>query len=178
MVGVSNYPNWLTFPSNLIVDNDCPRVVTCDNIRLLSLHFLLHKEKKFVIVKERNQQNISVVKDIFSNIYSDSSQSALKYLKDIEVNIWNLLVITGNFNIKDNLWDLLYSYHSSLSDDLFIITDCFNLSLSVPTNWVPTRYSDNIQEANSVINLIFLQFGSRKMDNHLIHSNWSVTTLS
>ena len=87
LVGVSNYPNWLTFPSNLIVDNDCPRVVTCDNIRLLSLHFLLHKEKKFVIVKERNQQNISVVKDIFSNIYSDSSQSALKYLKDIEVNI-------------------------------------------------------------------------------------------
>ena len=54
LVGVSNYPDWLTFSSNLTVDNDCPRVVTCDNIRLLSLYFLLHKEKKFIIVKERN----------------------------------------------------------------------------------------------------------------------------
>ena len=33
------------------------------------------------------------------NVYSDSSHSALKYLKDAEVNIWNLLIITSNFNI-------------------------------------------------------------------------------
>ena len=37
------------------------------------------------------------------NIYSDSSQSALKYLKDTEANFWNLLIMTGDFNIKDNL---------------------------------------------------------------------------
>ena len=36
-------------------------------------------------------------------MYSDSSYSALKYLKDTEVNICNLLVITSNFNIQDNL---------------------------------------------------------------------------
>ena len=117
-----------------------------------------------------------MVKDIFSNVYSDSSQSALKYLKDIEVNIWNLLVITGDFNIRDNLWDPLYPHHFSLSDDLFIIADCFNLGLSVSTNWVPTRYSNNIQEANSVIDFMFLQFGSSKMDNHLIHPNWRLTS--
>jgi len=35
------------------------------------------------------------------NIYSDTSHSALKYLKDTEVNINNLLIITGNFNIRD-----------------------------------------------------------------------------
>ena len=103
------------------------------------------------------------------NVYSDSFQLALKYLKDTEVNIWNILVMTGDFNIRDNLWDPLYPHHFSLSDDLFIIADCFNLGLSVSTNWVPTRYSDNIQEANSVINLMFLQFGSSKMDNHSIH---------
>ena len=32
-------------------------------------------------------------------MYSDSSHSALKYLKDTKVNICNLLVITGDFNI-------------------------------------------------------------------------------
>ena len=37
------------------------------------------------------------------NIYSDSFHSALKYLKDTEVNINNLLIITGDFNIRDSL---------------------------------------------------------------------------
>ena len=40
--------------------------------------------------------------------------------------------MTGDFNIRDNLWNLLY--YSSLRDDLLIIADCFNLGLSVPTN--------------------------------------------
>ena len=33
------------------------------------------------------------------NIYSDSSQIALKYLKNTKVNLYNVLVMTGNFNI-------------------------------------------------------------------------------
>jgi len=37
------------------------------------------------------------------NVYSDSSHMALKYLKDIEVNIDNMLVMTGDFNIRDSL---------------------------------------------------------------------------
>ena len=35
------------------------------------------------------------------NIYSDTSHSVLKYLKDTKVNINNLLIMTGNFNIRD-----------------------------------------------------------------------------
>ena len=35
------------------------------------------------------------------NIYSDEYQSALKYLKDTEANINNVLVIVEDFNIKD-----------------------------------------------------------------------------
>ena len=35
-------------------------------------------------------------------MYSDSFQSTLKYLKNIEANIHNVLVITGNFNIRDS----------------------------------------------------------------------------
>ncbi len=37
------------------------------------------------------------------NIYSDSSHSALKYLKDTEANINNVLVMTGDFNIRNSL---------------------------------------------------------------------------
>ena len=37
------------------------------------------------------------------NVYSDSFYLALKYLKDTEVNINNLLIMTGNFNIRDSL---------------------------------------------------------------------------
>ena len=37
------------------------------------------------------------------NIYSDSSHSALKYLKDTKANICNLLIMSSNFNIRDSL---------------------------------------------------------------------------
>ena len=58
-------------------------------------------------------------------MYSDSSQSALKYLKNTEANISNILVMTGDFNIKDNLWDSYYLYHFIYSDLLFDIADSF-----------------------------------------------------
>ena len=76
------------------------------------------------------------------NVYSDLSHTALKYLKDIEVCIQNLLIMTGDFNIHDSLWNLLFPHHSSISDDLLIIADSFNLELSNPTNQVLIRYSD------------------------------------
>ena len=110
------------------------------------------------------------------NIYSNSSQSALKYLKNTEANFQNLLIMTGDFKIRDNLWNPLYPYYSSHSDDLFIIADSFNLELSIPTNRVPTRYSDNCQEVNLVLNLMFLYFGSDKLDNYIIHPDWRLTS--
>ena len=103
------------------------------------------------------------------NIYSDSSHSMIKYLKNTEFNIQNLLVITGNFNIQDCLWDLLFSHHSSISDDLFAIADFFNLSLSYPINQVPTRYLDNASNSNSVIDLMFLHCDSSELNMHYIH---------
>ena len=57
------------------------------------------------------------------NVYSDSSHSALKYLKDTEANIDNDLLMMGNFNIRDSLWDLSFPFHSSISDNLIIIAD-------------------------------------------------------
>ena len=37
------------------------------------------------------------------NIYSDTNQSALKYLKDTKVNVYNILVMAGDFNIRDSM---------------------------------------------------------------------------
>ena len=90
------------------------------------------------------------------NIYSDLSHSALKYLKDAEVNISNLLIMTGDFNIRDCIWDLSFPHHSSFSDDLMIIAESFNLELSFSANRVPTRYLDSDSGSNSVIDLMFL----------------------
>ena len=110
------------------------------------------------------------------NIYSDSSHSTLKYLKDSKANIPNLLIITGDFNIYDSIWDSSFPYYSSISDNLIIITDSFNLDLSILTDQVPTRYSDTISESNSVIDLMFLQSGLIELNNHSIHPDWQLTS--
>ena len=102
------------------------------------------------------------------NIYSDLSHMALKYLKDIEVNIDNVLIMTGDFNIRNSLWDSSFPHHSSISDNLMIITDSFNLTLLTPTNPSPTIFLDMAGEVNSVINLMFLQYGSSELNQHSI----------
>jgi len=66
---------------------------------------------------------------------------ALEYLKDTEININNVLIITGD--IRDNIWDLNFPYHFQHSIVLFDITDSFQLELSKPTEQVPTRYLNN-----------------------------------
>jgi len=102
------------------------------------------------------------------NVYSDSSHTALKYLKDAEVNMNNIVLMTSDFNIRDSLWDLSFPFHSSLSDDLIIIVDSFNLALSTLTNPCLTRYSDMAGESNSMIDLMFLRYGSSELDQHSI----------
>ena len=129
-----NHPNWLTFSRNPSSDNNSPRVITYVNIRLLSFQFSLCKDifnyKDISLVLFFNNNNIFFL----INIYSDSSQSALKYLKDTKANICNILVMTSNFNIRDNLWDSFCPHYLSHSNYLFEIADFFNLGLFIPTN--------------------------------------------
>ena len=79
--------------------------------------------------------------------------------------------MTGDFNIRDSLWNLSFPYHSSISDDLIMIADSFDLALSKPTNPGPTRFSDTDGESNSVIDLMFLRCDSVELDNHSILPN-------
>lgn len=61
------------------------------------------------------------------NIYSDDYQSALKYLKDIKANLSNVIIITGDFNIRDSNWNLLYLYYSTHADTLSEVANAVNL---------------------------------------------------
>ena len=102
-MGSNHHPNWMTFariPSN---DKDFPRVLVYVNIHLSALCFLLRKD----IFNHRDVSLISFFNNnicfYILNIYSDSSHSALKYLKDTEANINNVVLMTGDFNIRDSL---------------------------------------------------------------------------
>ena len=101
---------------------------------------------------------------------------ALKYLKDIEVNIDNILVMTSDFNIRDSLWDSSFPHYSSISDDLLLIADSFQLALLSPTNPFPTKYLDTVGEANSTIDLMFLRCDSIGLNQHSIHPDWQLTS--
>ena len=148
--------------------NNLSRVISYVNIHLSPLCFLLHKD----VINHRDINLISFFNDnicfFILNVYSNSSHTALKYLKDTEVNISNVLIMTGNFNIRDHLQDPSFPHHSIISDDLFIIADSFNLFLSNPTNPCPTRYSDTSGDANSILDLMFFHSGSSELDSHHI----------
>ena len=76
--------------------------------------------------------------------------------------------MTGDFNIRDSLWDHFFPFYSSSSDDLIIIADSFDLALSSPTNPGPTRFSDTAGESNSVIDFMFLCNRSSELNHHTI----------
>jgi len=103
LVGVINHLNWLTFSRSLETESDYPRIVMYINIRLISLHFALCKDvinhRDILLILFFNNSDVLWL----MNVYSDSLYSALKYFKDTEVDIRNLLIMIGDFNIRDNL---------------------------------------------------------------------------
>ena len=175
LVEVLNYSNWTTFSRNTVGDQDPTRVVSYINIRLSQFCFSLRNDIF-------NHRNISCIfffnyGSIFYviNVYSDSSQTALKYLKNTEATINNILIMTGDFNIRNSICDPNFLYYSTYSNLLTNIADSMNLCLLRSTNPVPTRYLDNWNDSNLAINIIFLRQDSLKFDNHIIHPDWRLS---
>jgi len=133
LVGIVNHPNWLIFAREPDIINDCLRVMIFVNIRLSFFCFSFHKDiinhRDILLVFFNNGDILWIM-----NVYSDCSHSVIKYLKDTEVDIYNLLVMTGDFNIYNSVWNPLFHHHFSISNDLIIIADSFNLNLSCPIN--------------------------------------------
>ena len=102
LVGIPNHSNWITFFRNISNNHDSPRVISYINVRLSQFCFSLQKD----IFDYRDISCISFFNCGFIyfliNVYLDLSQTALKYSKDTEANINNVLVITKDFNIKNN----------------------------------------------------------------------------
>ena len=97
------------------------------------------------------------------NVYLDDHQNTLKYLKNTEVNLNNILIMTGDFNIRDNDWDLSYPHYSSYTDTLLEVANSFGLDLFISINFL-----DNFQNLNSVLDLMFLRTRSEEFNNYLI----------
>ena len=101
LIGAPYHPNWLSFARPPTMQSNSPRVMVYVSICLSSFHFLLQKD----IINHKNILFISFftnnICSFIMNIYSNTSHSALKYLKDTEVNISNLLIMTGDFNIRN-----------------------------------------------------------------------------
>ena len=102
------------------------------------------------------------------NIYSDDYQSDLKYLKDTEVNIWNMLIMAEDFNIRNSDWDLSYSFYFFHSDTLLEIVESFNFKLSCPNQQSSTCYFNNGSDSNSVIDLFFLWSNLTEINNYFV----------
>ena len=103
LIRTIHHPNWIMFGKSSLYRDDLPRVISYINIHLSPLCFLLRKD----IINHRDINLISFFNNdtcfFILNVYSDSSHTAFNYLKDTEVNIGNILLMTGDFNIRDCL---------------------------------------------------------------------------
>ena len=95
----------------------------------------------------------------------------MKYLKDTEAELNNVIIIMGDFNIRDSNWDLSYPHNLIHADNLLEITDLLNLEQSLPITLVLTRYIDNFNNFKSVFDLIFLRGYFKEFNSHLIFPN-------
>ena len=103
------------------------------------------------------------------NVYSDSNQSALHFLNRNIINLNNTVVMTGDFNIRDNDWDPNYSHHSVYTEDLLTLAESLGLDLLPPINPGPTRFVDNPHDTNSVIDLAFINPNNSGFGQHSLH---------
>jgi len=144
-------------------------VATYVNKKLQKMRFTLrldiinHQDVK--VLAFHSGQHINYV----INVYSDNNQSALYFLNRNIVDLNNTVVMTGNFNIRDNDWDPNYSHHSAHTKDLLTLAESLGLDLSPPINPGPTRFADNLRDMNSVIDLAFINPNNSGFGQHSLY---------
>ena len=77
--------------------------------------------------------------------------------------------MTDDFNIRDNDWDPNYPHHSVHTKDLLTLAESLGLDLSPPINPGPTRFADNLRDANSVIDLAFINPNNSGFGQHSLY---------
>ena len=84
--------------------------------------------------------------------------------------------MAGDFNIRDSRWDPSFLYHSIHCNLLNNIADSMGLYVSKSTNYVSTRYSDNQNNSNLIIDLMFFRSNLSELDNHTIYPKWRLSS--
>ena len=144
------------------------RVHTYINTQLIHLHFSLRKD----VFDYRDINCFFFFNNGYTffmiNVYLDEYQTALKYFKNTETNLCDVLVMARDFNIRDRKWNPSYLFYLTHSNSFLEIADFFDFKLLCSIQQVLTWYAKNPNDANSVINLLFLHSNLVKINNHYI----------
>jgi len=134
LYGTPNHPEWTLFICQDTTQENYARVATYVNKCLAKMRFALrldiinHRDINVLVFHNNRDTNYII------NIYSDSNQTALQALRESMTNIDKTIILTGDFNIRDNDWDPSFRHHSFHTDDLITIADSLGLKLSPPLN--------------------------------------------
>ena len=84
--------------------------------------------------------------------------------------------MVGDFKIRDSNWNPFFPHHSIHCDLFNNIVDSMDLCLSKSTNQILTRYLENQNDLNLVIDLMFFQPNSSELKNHMTHPKWRLSS--
>jgi len=76
--------------------------------------------------------------------------------------------MTSDFDIRNSNWNSLFPYYSMHADCLLEIAESFNLEKFSPINLVPIKYTDNSNDSNSIIDLMFFRDYFERFNTHSI----------
>jgi len=167
--GTPNHPNWTLFTRQDPAQENYVQVATYVNKKLLKMRFTLRLDiinhRDINVLAFHSGQYINYI----INVYSNDNQSTLHFLNRNIIDLNNTVVMTDDFNIRDNDWDPNYPHHSVHTEDLLTLAESLGLDLSPPINPGPTRFADNLRDANSVIDLAFINPNNSGFGQHSLH---------
>ena len=167
--GTPNHPDWTLFIRQDPAQENYAWVATYVNKKLQKMRFTLRLDiinyRNVNVLAFHSGQHINYV----INIYSDDNQSILYFLNQNIIDLNNTVVMTGDFNIRDNDWDPNYPHHSVHTEDLLTLAKSLGLDLLPPINPGSTRFADNLCDTNSIIDLGFINLNNSGFGQHSLH---------